>query len=90
MKQIFLFLFLFLFLSIGISLAGDTIKTPKPYTLNSSTYTAIVVGSQACYGYTIIKSDSTQIYIAIDAAGTGAFLTPVGLISISYTDYVSR
>jgi len=70
--------------------AGTVINTPKPTTLNTSTYTAITSGTQDAYGFSIYISGQNAygIYIAVDSAGTGETLLEPGDYWFSWPDFV--
>jgi hypothetical protein len=80
---------LFVGILLGTCFADPTtIYTPISTALNASTYTAITTGSQECYGFAILLSDtSIAYYIAVSATGTGEVPIPAGT-SISWPDYV--
>jgi len=64
------------------------IKTPVNQVLNTSTYVALTNGADACYGFTLLLSESASFYIAIDASGTGETIIPDTVGGIFYPDLV--
>lgn len=50
--------------------AASSIKHPQSFTLNTSTYTAVVNSGASCNGFYIWVADCTGFYYASDAAGS--------------------